>query len=142
MNRQPTPANILDNILTTDVAPDRTALRSRLRWDYAQVAPVDRKAVEDAAVDILANGQRVQQVMQQSSVAIGERLLVDEAAASGVDDDDVVAAIDMRGVGGQVFAAQAHGDERGETTDDQTLGVDHDPLLRHFGGLGRERAHV
>ena len=76
MNRQPTPANILDNILTTDVAPDRTALRSRLRWDYAQVAPVDRKAVEDAAVDILANGQRVQQVMQQSSVAIGERLLV------------------------------------------------------------------
>ncbi len=30
----------------------------------------------------------------------------------------------------------------GETADDQTLGVDHDPLLRHFGGLGRERAHV
>lgn len=71
MTRQPTPANILDNVLTADVAPDRTALRSRLRWDYAQVAPVDRKAVEDAAVDILANGQR----MQQSAVAVGERLI-------------------------------------------------------------------
>lgn len=72
MTRQPTPANILDAVLTTDATgPDRTALRARLRWDYGQVAPVDRKAVEDAAVDILANGQR----MQQSAVAVGERLI-------------------------------------------------------------------
>lgn len=72
MSRQPTPANILADVLTADVAtPDRTALRNRLRWDYSQVAPVDRKAVEDAAVDILANGQR----MQQSVIAIGERLI-------------------------------------------------------------------
>lgn len=71
MNRQPTPANILDNVLTADVAPDRTALRSRLRWDYAQVAPVDRKAVEDAAVDILANGQRA----MESASAAGQRLI-------------------------------------------------------------------
>ena len=72
MNRQPTPANILDAVLTTDATgPDRTALRARLRWDYSQVAPVDRRTVEDAAVDILANGQR----MQESTVAIGERLI-------------------------------------------------------------------
>ena len=42
MSRQPTPANILADVLTADVAtPDRTALRNRLRWDYSQVAPVD-----------------------------------------------------------------------------------------------------
>ena len=76
MTRQPTPANILDAVLTTDATgPDRTALRARLRWDYSQVAPVDRRTVEEAAVDILANGQRVQQVMQNASLAIGERLI-------------------------------------------------------------------
>jgi len=71
MTRQPTPANILDKVLTADVLPDRTVLRGRLRWDYSQVAPVDRKAVEDAAVDILANGQR----MQSSVIEIGSRLI-------------------------------------------------------------------
>lgn len=72
MTRQPTPANILADVLTADVAtPDRTALRNRLRWDYSQVAPVDRKAVEDAAVDILANGQRA----MESASAAGRRLI-------------------------------------------------------------------
>lgn len=71
MNRQPTPS-ILDAVLTADEpAVDRLALRHRLRWDYSQVSPTDRKQVEDAAVDILANGQR----LQQSAVAIGERLI-------------------------------------------------------------------
>ena len=69
MTRRPTPS-IIDAVLVADVAPDRTALRNRLRWDYSQVAPVDRRTVEEAAVDILANGQR----LQQSAVAIGERL--------------------------------------------------------------------
>lgn len=71
MTRQPTPA-ILDAVLVADATgPDRTALRARLRWDYSQVAPVDRRQVEEAAIDILANGQR----MQESTVAIGERLI-------------------------------------------------------------------
>src|ERR1700748_1042292 len=39
-----------------------------------------------------------------------------------VDDDDVVAAINVRGVGREVLAAQAHGDDGGETADNQTLG--------------------
>lgn len=70
MNRRPTPS-IIDAVLVADVAPDRTALRTRLRWDYSQVAPVDRRTVEDAAVDILANGQRATAGM----MAIGSRLL-------------------------------------------------------------------
>src|SRR5215510_1605448 len=47
----------------------------------------------------------------------------------GIDDDDVVAAIDMRRVGRLVFAAQPHGDDRSEAADDQTLAIDHHPLL-------------
>jgi hypothetical protein len=41
-----------------------------------------------------------------------------------------------------VLAAKAHRDDGGETTDDQTLGVDQHPLLRHLGGLSRKRFHV
>jgi hypothetical protein len=60
----------------------------------------------------------------------------------GVDDDDVVAAIDMGRVGREVFAAQPHGNEGGKPADHQTLGVDQDPLLRHLGGLCRKGFHL
>src|ERR1700712_2820496 len=59
-----------------------------------------------------------------------------------VDDDDVVAAVDVGRIGREVFTAQAHRDERSETTDDQTLGVDQHPLLRHLGRLCRKGFHV
>src|SRR6478735_3605189 len=59
-----------------------------------------------------------------------------------VDDDDVVAAINVRGVGREVLAAQAHGDDGCETADDQTLGVDQYPLLRHLSRLCRKGFHV
>ena len=54
----------------------------------------------------------------------------------GVDDDDVVSAIDVRRVRGLVFALEAHGNDGGESPDDQPLGVDQDPLLFHRGRLG------
>ena len=73
-------------------------------------------------------------------------LLLDLAAGQhrlgGVDDDDVVAAIDVRRVGRLMLAAQPHGDKRGETADDETVGIDHHPLLVDFGGLCRIRFHV
>jgi len=53
-----------------------------------------------------------------------------------VDDDDVIAAIDMgRRIGREVFAAQAHRDQGSEPADNQTLGVDQHPLLRHLAGF-------
>ena len=55
----------------------------------------------------------------------------------GVDDDDIVAVVDVRGVGRLVLAAQAHGDDRGEAADDQAVGVDQHPFLLDVGGLGR-----
>ncbi len=59
----------------------------------------------------------------------------------GIDDDDVVAIVHMRGEGGLVLAAQAVGDERGKTADDQTFGVDQHPLLHHFRRLLGESCH-
>jgi hypothetical protein len=54
----------------------------------------------------------------------------------------MVTAIDVGGIGREVLAAKAHRDDGGETTDDQTFGVDQHPLFRHLGGLCRKRFHV
>jgi hypothetical protein len=41
-----------------------------------------------------------------------------------------------------VLAPEPHRDEGSEPSDHQTLGIDQNPLLRHLGGLGRERFHL
>src|SRR5687768_14621364 len=48
------------------------------------------------------------------------QLLAGEAHLVGIDDDDMVAAIDMRGVAWLMLAAQDIGYNRGETPDNQT----------------------
>ena len=53
-----------------------------------------------------------------------------------VDDHNVVAAIDVRRVGGLVLALEAGRDEGCETSDDEAGGVDHNPLLLDLGRLG------
>ena len=60
---------------------------------------------------------------------------------SGVDDDYVVAVIDMRSVGRKMLAAQTHRHNGGETADDEPGGVDHNPLLFDIGGLERDGLH-
>jgi hypothetical protein len=49
---------------------ERKQVRSQLQWDYGQVPALHRKAVEDAAVEILVSGRK----MQQSVLVIGQRL--------------------------------------------------------------------
>jgi hypothetical protein len=71
-------------------------------------------------------------------LAIGE-LVAGQLHLGGVDDDDVVAAIDMRREGRLVLAAQPIGDDAGEAAENQAVGVDDDPLLDDLGrpgGLG------
>jgi hypothetical protein len=65
------------------------------------------------------------------ALAAGEHHLL------GVDDDDVVAVVDMGREGRLVLAAQAHGDDRRQAADDQALGVDEQPFLLDVGRLGR-----
>src|SRR5262249_30662539 len=58
-----------------------------------------------------------------------------------VDDDDIVAVIDMRGVGRLVLAAQPHRHQACEAADHETRGVDDDPFLLDVGGPGRKGFH-
>jgi len=74
-------------------------------------------------------------------IGFGLALAAGEHDFGGVDDDDVVAAIDVRRIGRQMLAAQPHRDERREPADDQTLGVDQNPLLLDFGGLRQIAFH-
>ena len=59
----------------------------------------------------------------------------------GVDDDDVVAAVDVRGVDGLVLALEASGDQRRKPANDEAVRVDQDPLLIYLAGLGDEGRH-
>src|SRR5262245_18666747 len=45
----------------------------------------------------------------------------------GIDDDDIVAAIHMRGEARLVLASEPHGDERREPAHDEAVGIDEDP---------------
>src|SRR5690606_12271194 len=58
-----------------------------------------------------------------------------------IDDDDIVAIVNVRGECRLVLAAQTVGDEGGETANDETFGVDQHPLLRHFRRLLRKGFH-
>jgi hypothetical protein len=68
-------------------------------------------------------------------------LVAGEHHLVGIDDDDVVTVVDMGGEGGFMLAAQTVGDERGETADDETFGVDQHPLLHHVRRLLRKGCH-
>ena len=68
-------------------------------------------------------------------LALGEHDLV------GVDDDDVVAGVDVRREDRLVLAAEDAGDLGGETAEDHALGVDDVPLAGDLAGFGGVRGH-
>ncbi len=67
--RRTTP-DILGDVLSAEPGENRLEIRRQLRWDYGQVAPVHRKTVEDAAIDIAVAGRR----MAANIMQIGQRL--------------------------------------------------------------------
>src|SRR5579863_1070419 len=54
-----------------------------------------------------------------------------------IDDNDIVAVVDMRRKRRFVLAAQAHRDNRRQTPDDKALAVDEKPFLLDVGRFGR-----
>ena len=72
-------------------------------------------------------------VLLAHHLAAGHRDLV------GVDDHDVVAEIDVRGVVGAVLTAQTQGDVGGQAAHNDAFGVDDYPLVHgisRFNGNG------
>ena len=73
-------------------------------------------------------------------------LAAGEAHLIRIDDDDIVTAIDVRGIAWLMLAAQDVGDNGGNATNDETIGVNQMPLLFdlcrlcRFGHTG-ERLH-
>jgi hypothetical protein len=59
----------------------------------------------------------------------------------GIDDDDVVAVVDVRGVRRLVLAAQPHGDNRRQPADHQAGGIDEQPFFVDVSRLGGMRGH-
>src|SRR4029453_4562923 len=65
------------------------------------------------------------------------QLAAGEAHLVGVDDDNIVAAIDVRGEARLMLAAQDVGDDRRDAADHQILGINQMPLLFHLGRFDR-----
>ena len=95
-------------------------------------------ALEDLARRALLDAAGIARVAVVDLVVV---LIAGEDDLVGVDDDDVVTAIDVRRVDGFVLALEARGDESGEPADDETVGVDQDPLLLHLAGLATIGRH-
>jgi hypothetical protein len=68
-------------------------------------------------------------------------LVAGDADLVGVDDDDEIAGIDVRRVDGLVLAAQTECHFAGNTSEHLVGGVNHKPLVLHFGRLGAEGLH-
>ena len=103
--------------------------------------------VEDQLDGVLVEerlpGRRAQ-TARVARVVVGELLgglVGGEDHLVGVDDDDVVAAVDVRGEVDAVLATQQRGGDRGDATEDQALGVDHEPVAGDLTGFWRKCAH-
>ena len=68
-------------------------------------------------------------------------LVAGDAELVGVDDDDEIAGVHVRGVDGLVLATQSVCHFTGDTTEHLVGGVNHKPLVHHFGRLGAEGLH-
>ena len=60
----------------------------------------------------------------------------------GVDDDDMIAGVGMRSIGGLMLAAQDVRDLAGQTSEHHALGIDKIPFALDGSGLGHKRCHV
>src|SRR5262245_28332978 len=100
-------------------------------------------ALRKAAFEQLARGALLDAARMSGMPVVdlvGE-LLAGENHFVGIDDDDVVAVIDVRGECGLVLAAKAICNDRGKTANDETFGVDKHPFLHHVRRLLRECCH-
>ena len=98
--------------------------------------PLREATVEDVARFAFLDPAGIAGVMV---VGLLRQLIAGELHLVGVDDDDIVAVVDVRGVVRAMLAAQTVGDEGRKTANDDAFGVDQDPLVFHIGRLQRNR---
>ena len=75
-------------------------------------------------------------------VFLGVSLVARKLDLVGVDDDDEVTGVDMRGVGGLMLALKDGSGLDGDAAENQVLCVDQDPLALNLTGLCVISLHV
>src|SRR5690606_25009127 len=100
-------------------------------------------ALGEAAFEKLAGGALLDaaRIARMPVIDLVAELLAGQLDLLGIDDDHVVAAIAMRRVDRLVLAAQAVGDERGQTAEHHAFSVDQKPLLLDLGRFRRAGFH-
>ena len=95
-------------------------------------------AVQDLALGTALDPARVTGVPVED---VGVALVAGQLHLLGIDHDDMVAAIHVRGVGRLVLATQDVRQDAGEPAENEAVGVDDVPLLLDFGRLQIEGLH-
>src|SRR5690606_28698475 len=119
----------------------------RATWNHA-LNSLLKHALREAAVENLSSGDALDTAGIAGVTVVGlfVALLAGEHHLVGVDDDNMVTAVNVRGVAWLVLAAQNVGDDRSHAADHQTFGIDQMPILVDLGRLNRpgllaERLH-
>ena len=84
--------------------------------------PLGMPAVENGALAAPLDAARIAGMPIKDVVFA---LVAGQLHLFGIDDDDIVAAIHVRRIGGLVLAAQPDRDDRGKPAQHQAVGVDH-----------------
>jgi hypothetical protein len=104
-----------------------------------------RQAQHALGIALHQAGQRLRPepagVLRVAVVALVRTLLGVDGDPGGVDDDNEIARIDMRGVDRLVLAPQDAGDLAGEAAEDHAVGVDEVPGASDVCLFGREGPH-
>lgn len=85
---------------------------------------------------LLPNSSRVSGM---TVIVLPGLLVASEPNLLGVDDDDVIAGVEKRGVDGLPFAGQDSGDAARQTSEDLALGVHDVPVVLNVCFLDKRR---
>src|SRR5262245_30859380 len=117
------------------LAPRQRAVLLHHALDRAHDHALGEAALEGRARRLLLDAADMAGVPVEAAVV---ELAAGQPHLLGVDDDDVVAAVDMRRERRLVLALEPHGDDRREPAEHDPLRIDQQPLLALAGRLGRE----
>ena len=99
---------------------------------------LDRVLVEEGLPRRRLQAARVTRVVVRELLG---RLVGGQDDFVGVDDNHVVAAVDVRGEVDAVLAAKQRGGDGGDAAKDEALGINHEPLAGDLTCFWRKCAH-
>ena len=130
---------MLGSTVNLQLAVDGTA--EAVVWDHSLHGALDQEL--GAAFAALAEGLGFVSTDEARKAHVGllGLLLSTDLHLGGIDHDDEVTCVDVRGEDGLVLATEEIGGLDGDVAEVLVLGIDHPPLAFDLGSFGRKSLH-